>query len=294
MRLSIFRVWLCATYFFFSQNSIYSVFDLVRTRKNQECWMECLIGLLIAFFAIFLLYCVYKFIQRKEEKEKRENEEEYYYSLNLHPDKEFRCTNTNDNTYSINLFHSFRQIAIANLTAEYVFFINYQNIIRCDIRQNNLDSSAAGAMAGAMVAGSTGAIIGASSPVCQNLSIRIITSDVLNPSIEIPLISTPVSRESSQYNFFLKFADNIYTTITAIIHENSYFQPAMNLYPANYNHSNFGPGATSYLNNLNNNNQQINMPVGLPPYSASASNPNQSSYDNPNNPNGPKYPYIGG
>ena len=256
MRLSIFRVWLCATYFFFSQNSIYSVFDLVRTRKNQECWMECLIGLLIAFFAIFLLYCVYKFIQRKEEKEKRENEEEYYYSLNLHPDKEFRCTNTNDNTYSINLFHSFRQIAIANLTAEYVFFINYQNIIRCDIRQNNLDSSAAGAMAGAMVAGSTGAIIGASSPVCQNLSIRIITSDVLNPSIEIPLISTPVSRESS--------------------------------------HSNFGPGATSYLNNLNNNNQQINMPVGLPPYSASASNPNQSSYDNPNNPNGPKYPYIGG
>ena len=240
---------------------------------------------LIVSFILCCCVCLYFWVKGLEQEgEKTAEEQKFYESLNLYPDKEFRFTATNGWTHSINLFNSYRKMVFVNLTEKFVLNLDYQNIVQCIVQQDNstvTESSAGNALTGAILAGTTGAIIGAAShstkDVCSELSIRIITNDVLNPSIVISLINNRINRNSSEYQFLLGQANAIYATLTAIIHENN-LAHTMGLYAGRHMQPNysFGPSPqNSYPY------QPLNSPGAIQPYNQSRVYGNQYHPNNP-------------
>ena len=271
----------------------------------MSCFLTCVILLGIFLFYItgnftvsviisFILcccVCLYYWVKSiEQEGEKASEEQEFYESLNLYPDKEFRFTATNKWTHSINLFNSYRKIVIANLTEKFVISLDYQNIVQCVVQQDNstvTESSAGNALTGAILAGTTGAIIGAAShstkDVCSLLSVRIITNNVLNPSIVISLINNQINRNSSEYQFLLGQANAIYATLTAIIHENNRMH-AMSLNSGRNMRPNYSFGPPPHNNYPF---QPLNSPTAIQPYH------HPPMYNDYYDPNGPQYPYPG-
>lgn len=195
---------------------------------------ENLILSLILSFGIFGIVCLIFGKTATDAVEKKETD--YYESLNLHPTREIHCTASNYDVYSVNILHDERKLVIVNKTAKYFSEIKFQDILRCDVQQDNstiMESSSGNAMAGAILFGATGAIIGAASKnskdICNNLSIRIITKDILNPTVVIPLIQNNliqnnINRQSTTYRNLIQFADEVYSTIVAIIYDNQQSQ----------------------------------------------------------------------
>lgn len=77
------------------------------------------------------------------------------------------------------------------------------------------------AVIGGIIAGTTGAIIGASSretkPVSLSMSIRIITNNIQMPLYEVPIITSSTDRTSDDYKQKTKFAQEVYATMISII-----------------------------------------------------------------------------
>lgn len=231
---------------------------------------ENLILSLILSFGLFGLACYIFGKAGTDAIEKKETD--YYDSLNLNPTKEIHCTASNYDVYSVNLLHTEKELVIVNKTAKNVIRIKYQDIIRCDVQQDNstiMESSAGNALAGGILFGATGAIIGAASKssrdVCSNLSIRIITNEILSPAVTIPLIQSNVNRQSVTYRNLIQFADEVYSTIVAIIHENNRLQ----MVPQSYNMF-----------------SQVQNPMSVPPTNMpTIDTPNKVEQANDNKPN---------
>ena len=200
-------------------------------------------GLFWVLVAIAIIFALYAISYRNDDtnteldSEKTVKEIDFYDSLKLHPEKEFRCETTNGDIYSINLLHSERKLVIVNITAKNVIRLNYRDILKCDVQQDNstiTESSAGAALTGLVFFGVEGAIVGASSKssknICSNLSIRIITNEILNPNIIITLIHSSINRQSTAYRKLIQFADEIYSTIMAIIGDNYQRQMAIPSY----------------------------------------------------------------
>jgi len=105
--------------------------------------------------------------------------------------------------------------------------IPFNSIIECEIIEDNSTIMKSGlnrAIVGAAIAGTTGAIVGVAtrktSDVVNNLSIRIITNEVLNPHHEIKIITETINRNSDEYKQLYDNVQEIYSSVIAIIQSN--------------------------------------------------------------------------
>lgn len=103
--------------------------------------------------------------------------------------------------------------------------IPFRSIVDCELTEDNVTVMKGGlgrAAVGAVVAGEAGAIIGAatrsSSNMVNTISIRIITNDILNPYHPIIILDRPIERKGIEYAKKYQLAQEIYSTIVAIIH----------------------------------------------------------------------------
>lgn len=105
--------------------------------------------------------------------------------------------------------------------------IPFNSIIECEIVEDNstiMKSGLGRAVVGAALAGTTGAIIGVAtrktSDVVNNLSIRIITNEILNPHHEIKIVTETMNRNSDEYKLLYDNVQEVYSSVVAIINSN--------------------------------------------------------------------------
>lgn len=102
--------------------------------------------------------------------------------------------------------------------------ISFDSIIECEIIQDNstvIKSSTKQAMIGSIIAGISGAIIGAASKhsedVVHYLGIRIITKNISHAYYKINIINNTLKRNSDEYRKKVSQTEDLYSTIIAII-----------------------------------------------------------------------------
>ncbi len=109
--------------------------------------------------------------------------------------------------------------------------IKYESIIECKIMENSniVNSGGIGrAIVGGLIAGDSGAIVGAntrkSKNIVSSLSIRIVTKEIDEPLYTLELLDYQIDTNKPLYaNFYkqaMEFANSVYATIQAIIKDN--------------------------------------------------------------------------
>lgn len=134
-----------------------------------------------------------------------------------------------DTSISFKIDTNSKKIAICQKNLGYkIDFFNYTDIIECEIIEDSnviMKGGIGRAVTGGILAGGVGAIVGAntrsSKNVIFNLSIRIITNDVMNSLYVFELINTEMPKDSVQYKNAMSFANNVYSTILAIKNQES-------------------------------------------------------------------------
>lgn len=110
--------------------------------------------------------------------------------------------------------------------------IKYESIIECEIIENSnvVNSGGIGrAIVGGLIAGDSGAIVGAntrkSKNIVSSLLIRIVTKEIDEPLYTLELLDYQIDTNKQLYaNFYkqaMEFANNVYATIQAIIKDNN-------------------------------------------------------------------------
>lgn len=110
--------------------------------------------------------------------------------------------------------------------------IKYETIIECKIIENSnvINSGGIGrAIVGGIIAGDSGAIVGAntrkSKNIVSSLLIRIVTKEIDEPLYTVELLDYQIDTNKPLYaNFYkqaMEFANNVYATIQAIINDNN-------------------------------------------------------------------------
>lgn len=107
------------------------------------------------------------------------------------------------------------------------FAIPFSALIECEVIEDQstvLSGGVGRAVAGAVIAGGVGAVVGAatrkSSNVVNHLAVRIISNEVLNPLYEIVVIDHQMSRNTEEYRVLFDKAQRIYATVIAIMNRN--------------------------------------------------------------------------
>lgn len=105
--------------------------------------------------------------------------------------------------------------------------ISYKDILNCQIVENKSIIKEGGvkrAIAGGLIAGSVGAIIGAntakSQEIIESLQLKIKTKNILDPIFSISLIYSPISRKDISYTRSINFADKVCSVLDIIIDQN--------------------------------------------------------------------------
>lgn len=104
----------------------------------------------------------------------------------------------------------------------------FDELVECSILEDGAtvnSVSVSGAIAGGLVGGDAGMILGGakSNPVALSLSIRIITTNLQSPLQTIPIILSKMERTSKDYNERMQFTQEIYATITSIINQRNLY-----------------------------------------------------------------------
>lgn len=114
-------------------------------------------------------------------------------------------------------------IFVDYFSKEYLI-IPFKDLVDCEIIENNdvlKKTSIKGAIAGAVIAGEAGAIIGSTMGknlhTVKSLQIRIITANLKNPLIIIDLIKYETQKNTPMYARIFEFANRVYAVCTAII-----------------------------------------------------------------------------
>lgn len=105
--------------------------------------------------------------------------------------------------------------------------IKYDDIIECQLVEDDavIQSGGVGrAIAGGVIAGSTGAIVGAttrkSKSITSRLEVHVITKDISDSLKTIRVIYESIDKKSDKYNDLYRAATKIYSTIISIIDSN--------------------------------------------------------------------------
>lgn len=158
----------------------------------------------------------------KDEYQKtlKKNLEEKLASLN------FKATKTIpiNESYDLTIDENSQAIAICSLQTAYVDYIPFSSLVECEICQDNSVISTnqiKRAVVGGAIAGSTGAIVGAStSPktdIVKYLAVKIRTNDIKHPLHTITLLQSNYSTNDNFYKRKRQTAELLYATIGAII-----------------------------------------------------------------------------
>ena len=110
--------------------------------------------------------------------------------------------------------------------------IKYESIIECKIIENSSVVNSGGigrAIVGGLIAGDSGAIVGAntrkSKNIVSSLLIRIVTKEIDEPLYTLELLDYQIDTNKQLYaNLYkqaMEFANNVYATIQAIIKDNN-------------------------------------------------------------------------
>ena len=106
--------------------------------------------------------------------------------------------------------------------------IPFDSIIDCEIVENGAVVTQSGvgrAVIGGIIAGGTGAIVGAATRKTNDylteLSVRIITNDILNPMVNLYITFRGAKTKKTECTQFYAKAQEIYSTIVSIINQNN-------------------------------------------------------------------------
>lgn len=131
--------------------------------------------------------------------------------------------------YILRVSKKIREIAICYLLSGQITYVKFEDILECEILENSntiMKGGVGRAIAGGIIAGGVGAIVGANTRNSQNvinsLQVRIITKNIDNALININLINSSSGVSTSGYEYInaMNFSNEIYATLTAIIDSN--------------------------------------------------------------------------
>lgn len=104
--------------------------------------------------------------------------------------------------------------------------IPFNSIVDCELIENGGVIAQGGvgrAIVGGVLAGGAGAVVGAatrkSHDIVSELSVRIVTKDVLNPMINLTIMRPGSNMKRSECTEYLTKAREIYSTITSIMNQ---------------------------------------------------------------------------
>lgn len=98
-----------------------------------------------------------------------------------------------------------------------------KDITGCEIvRDGNASGSIGRAVAGGIIAGGAGAIIGAASGsgVPQRYSLMVYINDLQNPSVEYSLLNSSTPHTKSYYETVSRFAESVSATVRVLVSQN--------------------------------------------------------------------------
>ena len=161
--------------------------------------------------------------QKEQATQNQEQIEKRLEELNFKEDKEL-CLTLNSISPKMKIDTHNKQIALCDYNKDELKIIPFQNLLECQIVEDNttiLEGGVGRAVVGGALAGGAGAIVGAttrkSKDVTKNLSIKIITSDLNDSLIVIPILETTTNRESDKYKKAWTIAQETHATISSII-----------------------------------------------------------------------------
>ena len=119
------------------------------------------------------------------------------------------------------------KVAICDYNQNNFLLLDFTQILDCELVEDQkvVSSSSTGrAIAGAAIAGSTGAIVGAASAkdktYINSLSIRLTTTNIDSPQIILETLESKIQKNDTFYNARLNHARKIYTIFNSIILSN--------------------------------------------------------------------------
>ncbi|PKO09061.1 MAG: hypothetical protein CVU40_12695 [Chloroflexi bacterium HGW-Chloroflexi-2] len=180
------------------------------------------IGLIVILPIVWVLYIskkgqvtsnanANKILDKLEERNFKSHKD-YYFGI---PESKFRYI-----SFDLNR----KEIAIADAHKNTLKFINFNQIIDCEIIEDNttiMKGGVGSAIIGGMLAEGDGAIVGAgtrsTSGIVKNLALRIITKDISDSMVMFTAINFDIKRDHIIYINNMESAQGVYSTIISII-----------------------------------------------------------------------------
>lgn len=193
------------------------------------------------FFAIFfyIIFFFLFYVIKEAPKWNKETKDATVYKEQLHksyldlkklrPTAEHRCYNhrfiidANSNRLCLVCEDNNAVAHTGALDASKYTFLTFGDVIGCEIHEDSAVVGGIGrAIAGGILAGGVGAIVGAVTAKKHVMSYKVVvyTNDVNKPQIILPLINTKVSKSDAEYNYAAEFANNVNASIKAIMAKN--------------------------------------------------------------------------
>ena len=183
--------------------------------------MQILItGILLVIAIITAIFCIIGLTHNKQDNHSIINDTLEKQQINA------TKTITNELTKcTIIIDEHNKKIAICNANLrETIEIIDFSKIIECQLLEdsNIIQKGGIGrAVVDSVIAGGVGAIVGAttrkSKNVINDLQIRILTNDINNSFYIIHIIDSETKKDSLIFRHSMEFANNVYSTIMAII-----------------------------------------------------------------------------
>lgn len=184
------------------------------------------VGFAIIFgFIGFIAVCV--ILQNKSVNNKVANLENILGNEGFNTSKTFRF----GIIYEFRVDFDNKKVAICKLVNPLeIDVINFSDIIECKIIEDSNVISKGGvgrALVGGVIAGGTGAIVGAntrkSKNIVNNYSVQIITNKIDNSLYNIDLINFQLDKinNADLYNQALNFSNNVYAIVQSIVAQNN-------------------------------------------------------------------------
>lgn len=214
---------------------VFFVSYIVIAMATDDYKVGMALGIILGIAAFFLMikHKIDKISEEEQEIEDKKsnitsNASDYrsvLESSGIEPEKTLNyITPDLDVSYSVGIDTIARKIVISDNIYGSVDTLDFDSLIQCDILQNNAvvhHSGTGTALAGAIIGGTQGAIIGAtgnaSADMAMSLEVRIITKDVLSPTVRMKLLARPIRRSDYEYQKAMRYADDVFATITAVI-----------------------------------------------------------------------------
>lgn len=163
---------------------------------------------------------------KKEVEKKKQQDRDKAHEKNiaeLKPDKVIRADKVLDNV-AIYISNFKKQVLFVSLISNIRVIYYFDELIECSIEEDGVTIESGGvgrAVVGGVLAGGVGAVVGAatrsSKPTTLSLSVRLVTRNLDRPLYKISIIKEATKRDSPEYRYRKRLAEQIYATMISII-----------------------------------------------------------------------------